>query len=43
MVGEFRAAQQRRLAQRGIALWKQEEATQVATAFAPPPVPGKIH
>jgi len=43
MIGEFRAAQQRRLLKRGIGLWKRAEAMELARTFGPRPVPEKIH
>ena len=39
----FRAAQQRRLVKRGIALWKRAEATQQAMKYVEPPPPEKVH
>ena len=42
MIQEFRAAQQRRLVKRGIALWNRAEAQQAMACVEPPP-PEKIH
>ena len=43
MLEEFRAAQQRRLVKRGIALWNRAEAALQAMAFVDPPPPDKVH
>lgn len=43
MIGEFRAARQRRLLQQGLTLWKRAEAAQRDKACAPKPAPEKIH
>jgi hypothetical protein len=43
MIDEFRAAQQRRLLERGLALWRRAEATETAMAYTPPLPPEKIH
>jgi hypothetical protein len=42
MIAEFRAAQQRRLVKRGIALWHRTEAQQALAALAEPP-PAKLN
>ena len=43
LIEEFRAAQQRRLVKRGIALWNGAEAAQQAIAWVEPPPPEKVH
>ena len=43
MIDEFRAAQQRRLQQQGIAMWKQAEAAELGKVRGPRPAPEKIH
>jgi hypothetical protein len=43
LIEEFRAAQQRRLVKRGIALWNRAEAAQQAMAWVDPPPPEKVH
>lgn len=43
LIEEFRAAQQRRLVKRGIALWNRAEADQQAMAWVEPPPPEKVH
>ena len=43
MIREFQAAQERRLMQRGIGLWKRTEATQLARIYGPKPPAEKIH
>jgi hypothetical protein len=43
MIEEFRAAQQRRLVKRGIALWNRAEAAQRAMECVEPPPPEKVH
>lgn len=43
MIGEFRAAQQRRLLQQSIAMWKRAEAAELARICGPRPAPEKIH
>jgi hypothetical protein len=43
MVNEFRSAQHRRLVERGIALWKQAEATQSKQLFMPARATEKVH
>lgn len=43
LIEEFRAAQQRRLVKRGIALWNRADAAQQAMTYVEPPPPEKIH
>jgi hypothetical protein len=43
MIREFRTAQQRRLVQRGIGLWKRAEAAQLAMLYGAKPPAEKIH
>ena len=43
LIAQFRAAQERRLVKRGIALWKRAEAAQQAMAYVEPRPPEKIH
>ena len=43
MITEFRAAQQRRLVKRGIALWSRAEAAHLAMAYVAPAPPEKVH
>lgn len=43
MIETFRAAQQRRLVERGIVLWNRAEAAQTAMAWAASRVPPKVH
>jgi hypothetical protein len=43
LIEQFRAAQQRRLVKRGIALWKRAEAAPQAMTCAEPPPPEKVH
>jgi hypothetical protein len=43
LIEQFRAAQQRRLVKRGIALWKRAEAEQQAMKYIEPPPPEKVH
>ena len=43
LIEEFRAAQQRRLVKRGIALWNRAEAAQQAMTYVEPPPPEKVH
>ena len=43
LIEQFRAAQQRRLVKRGIALWKRAEAEQQAMKYVEPPPPDKVH
>ena len=43
MIEEFRAAQQRRLVKRGIALWNRAEAEYQAMACVEPAPPDKVH
>ena len=43
MIEEFRAAQQRRLVKRGIALWNRAEAAQRAMECVEPAPPEKVH
>ena len=43
LIEQFRAAQQRRLVKRAIALWKRAEAAQQAMAWVDPPPPEKVH
>lgn len=43
LIEEFRAAQQRRLVKRGIALWNRAEAAHQAMACVDPPPPEKVH
>lgn len=43
LIEEFRAAQQRRLVKRGIALWNRTEAAHQAMAYVDPPPPEKVH
>ena len=42
-IEELRAAQQRRLVKRGIALWNRAEAAHQAMTCAEPPPPEKVH
>jgi hypothetical protein len=43
MIEEFRAAQQRRLVKRGIALWNRAEAAQRAMECVEPSPPDTVH
>ena len=43
MIEEFRAAQQRRLVKRGIALWNRAEAAQRAMECVADPPPETVH
>lgn len=43
LIEQFRAAQQRRLVKRGIALWKRAEAAQQAMTYVELPPPEKVH
>jgi hypothetical protein len=42
-IEEFRAAQQRRLVQRGIALWNRAETAHAAMTLGQPPPPERLH
>ena len=43
LIEQFRAAQQRRLVKRGIALWRRAEAAPQAMRYVEPPPPEKVH
>ena len=43
LIAQFRAAQERRLVKRAIALWKRAEAAQQAMTYVEPPPPEKVH
>lgn len=43
LIEEFRAAQQRLLVKRGIALWNRTEAAHQARTWGQPPPPERIH